>query len=183
MFLVLPYYFVIMFVDYLFPVFASSKNMTTSQIGYVFLAYGVATSYIGTFLCRVLTKRMRTVLLMSALVLILAAGLSVFAMFNNIVFAVAMVLLIALCDGVMPSLQFKLVYCLPITHKIGFSRALGIEGFFTGVISAVAPVVFSFVMTKGNAGFVLAAILVACCAVLFGSINSRVKEGGCENAQ
>lgn len=182
LFLVLPYYFVIMFVDYLFPVFANTQGMTTAQIGYVFLAYGVATSYIGTFLCRVLTKNVRTVLLMSALVLALAAGLGVFSMYNNIALAVAMVLLIALCDGIMPSLQFKLVYNLPTTQKIGFSRALGIEGFFTGAISAVAPMVFSFVMTKGNIGFTIASGIMAACAILFGGINRKVKEGGNEDA-
>ncbi len=182
LFLVLPYYFVIMFVDYLFPVFANGQGMSTAQIGYVFLAYGVATSYIGTFLCRVLSKKIRTVLLMSSLVLALAAGLGVFSIYNNIALAIAMVLLIALCDGIMPSLQFKLVYDLPTTRKIGFSRALGIEGFFTGAISAIAPVVFSFVMTKGNLGFTIASSLVAACAILFGAINRKVKEGGSDHA-
>lgn len=182
LFLVLPYYFVIMFVDYLFPVFANGQGMSTSQIGYVFLAYGVATSYIGTFLCRVLTKKVRTVLLMCMLVLALAAGLGVFSLYNNITLAIAMVLIIALCDGIMPSLQFKLVYNLPTTQKIGFSRALGIEGFFTGAISAVAPMVFSFVMTKGNIGFTIASGLVAACAVLFGAINRKFKEGGNKDA-
>lgn len=181
LFLVLPYYFVIMFVDYLFPVFASTQGMSTSQIGYVFLAYGVVTSYIGTFLCRILTKKVRTVLLMSALVMALAAGLGVFSVYNNIMLAVAMVLLIALCDGIMPSLQFKLVYSLPTTQKIGFSRALGIEGFFTGAVSAVAPMVFSFVMTQGNIGFTIASGIVALCAILFGAINRKAK-GGNEDA-
>ncbi len=182
LFLVLPYYFVIMFIDYLFPVFANDRGMTTAQIGYVLLGYGVVTSYIGTFLCRVLTKKFRTVLLMSAIVLALAAGLGVFSMYNNVALAVAMVMLIALCDGIMPSLQFKLVEQLPTTHKIGFSRALGIEGFFTGAISAVAPMIFTFVMTTGNTGFMIAAVLVALCAVLFGAINNKVKEGKGENA-
>ncbi|MBQ5771567.1 MAG: MFS transporter [Clostridia bacterium] len=178
LFLVFPYYFVIMFVDYLFPVFANTQGVTTAQIGYVFLAYGVATSYIGTFLCRILTKKVRTVLLMGALVLALAAGLGVFSVYNNITLAICMVLLIALCDGIMPSLQFKLVYNLPTTQKIGFSRALGIEGFFTGAISAVAPMVFSFVMTKGNTGFMIASGIVAVCAFLFGSINVKGDKGG-----
>lgn len=181
-FLVFPYYFVCMFVDYLFPVFANAQGVSTSQIGYVFLAYGVATSYIGTFLCRVLTKKVRTILLMSILVLTLAAGLGVFSVYNNITLAVCMVLLIALCDGIMPSLQFKLVYNLPTTQKIGFSRALGIEGFFTGAVSAVAPMVFSFVMTKGNIGFMIASGIVALCAFLFGGINLKADKGGNENA-
>ncbi len=182
LFLVLPYYFVIMFIDYLFPVFANDRGMTTAQIGYVLLAYGVVTSYIGTFLCRVLSKRVRTVLLMSAIVLALAAGLGVFSLYNNVALAVAMVMLIALCDGIMPSLQFRLVEHLPTTHRIGFSRALGIEGFFTGAISAVAPMIFTFVMTTGNTGFMIAAALVALCAILFGAINNKVKEGEVENA-
>ena len=101
-----------------------------------------------------------------------------FSVYNNITLAICMVLLIALCDGIMPSLQFKLVYNLPTTQKIGFSRALGIEGFFTGAISAVAPMVFSFVMTKGNTGFMIASGIVAVCAFLFGSINVKGDKGG-----
>ena len=37
---------------------------------------------------------------------------------------------------------------------------------------------FSFVMTTGNIGFTIASGVVAVCALLFGGINRKVKEGG-----
>ncbi|MFV0412066.1 MAG: MFS transporter [Oscillospiraceae bacterium] len=164
-FLVVPYYFSIMFVDYLFPVFANEKGMPTVTIGYIFLAYGIATSYVGTFLCRVLSKKIRTLALMFIILVALGAGLGAFALYGNLVLAIGFVLFIALCDGIMPSLQFKFLYTLPITGRIGFSRTLGIEGFFSGAISAGAPVVFSLMMV--NEKFMAAAAVILVCALVF----------------
>ena len=83
---------------------------------------------------------------------------------------------IALCDGIMPSLQFKYLYSLPSARRVGFSRMLGIEGFFSGAISAAAPIVFSMVTMYGNAAFMAAAAVFLTCGILF-YWNSRKKTG------
>lgn len=180
---IIPYFFIMMFVDYFFPVYANSIGITTDVIGYVMLIYGIVTAYVGTPLCPVLTEKMRTKVLMPVILLILALGLFIFSVRNNIVAAAVIVALIGLADGIMPSVQFKYVYELPFAKKIGFSRALGIEGFFSNLIGAAAPVIFGVVMMFGNGGLALVAALIASCALVFILINRSfsakdIKKGG-----
>ena len=85
------------------------------------------------------------------------------------------VLLIGIADGVMPSAQFEYLYHLPLSKKLGFSKTLGIEGFFSSLIGAAAPVVFSVLMMYGNGGLVVVALVVCICAILFAAINKSKK--------
>lgn len=177
LFIIIPYYFIMMFVDYFFPVYANSRGVTTDVIGYVMLAYGIVTAYIGTPLCPKLEKKFSATLLMPALLLILAGGFLVFALHNLLIVAVLIVLMIGIADGTMPSIQFAYVYDLPFARRIGFSRALGIEGFFSSLIGAVAPVVFGVVMMYGNGGLGVVAVLVVACEVGFMTLNGLVGKG------
>ncbi|MBR0091274.1 MAG: hypothetical protein IJP92_06220, partial [Lachnospiraceae bacterium] len=182
LFVIIPYFFIMMYTDYFFPVYANSVGVTTDVIGYVMLAYGIATAYIGTKLCPKLIKRVPAALLMPLLLLILAGSFLAFALHNMLVFAVLIVLMIGVIDGIMPSLQFMYVYSLPFAKRIGFSKALGIEGLFSNMIGAVAPVIFGVVMMYGNSGLGIVAVMIAVCAVLFAFINivhhgRRPKEG------
>ena len=177
LFIILPYYFAMMFVDYFFPVFANSKGITTDVIGYVMLAYGIATAYIGTPLCPRLAKKISAPVLMALILYILAGGFILFAVHNMLISAIIIVLLMGIADGTMPSIQFEYVYDLPFSKRIGFSRALGIEGFFSSLIEAVAPVVFGLVMMFGNSGLGAIAALVIICETVFLLMNGIFKKG------
>ncbi|MBR5969318.1 MAG: MFS transporter [Lachnospiraceae bacterium] len=175
MFIIIPYFFIMMFTDYFFPVYANSVGITTDVIGYVMLAYGIATAYIGTKLCPVLTKRASSSLLMPLVLLILAASFMLFSIHSMFISAALIVVLIGIADGIMPSLQFLYVYTLPFAQRVGFSKALGVEGFFSNMIGAIAPVIFGIVMLYGNSGLGIVAILIAISAVLFAIMNGIVK--------
>ncbi|WP_026658374.1 MFS transporter [Butyrivibrio sp. AC2005] len=176
-FVIIPYFFIMMFVDYYFPVYANSEGISTDTIGYVMLIYGIVTAYVGTPLCPVLSKKFNPKILMPTILLILAAALFLFSIKNYVIVAAVIVALIGLVDGIMPSIQFKYVYDLPLARKIGFSKALGIEGFFSNMIGAVAPIIFGVVMMYGNGGLAVVAILVGVCAILFMFINGDFKGG------
>lgn len=171
LFVIVPYFFIMMFVDYFFPVYANSVNVTTDTIGYVMLIYGIVTAYVGTPLCPKLSQRFPAYILMPVILIILGGGFLIFSVHNALIFAVLIVVLIGIADGIMPSIQFQYVYDLPYAKKIGFSRALGIEGFFSNLIGAVAPVIFGVVMLYGNGGLGLIAILIIVCSVLFLMMN------------
>lgn len=175
LFMIIPYFFIMMFVDYFFPVYAVEQGVTVDEIGYVTLFYGIATAYIGAKLCDRLMKRMQPVLLMAVIMFILAGSIFLFSVRNYVPFAVLIVLLIGVADGIMPSAQFDYLYHLPISQKIGFSWALGIEGFFSSLIGAAAPMVFSIVMMQGNGGLAVVAVVVCICALLFITINGKKK--------
>lgn len=171
LFLVVPYFFISMYLDYFFPVYADTKGMSTASIGHIFLLYGISTSYIGAFLCSFLSKKIKNIILMFSLLTLLGVGMGWFALSDSIVCAIALVLMIAVIDGIMPSLQYRYVYSLEISKKIGISRIIGIEGAFSSAIRGVAPVIFGFVMMYGNRGLFITGIIVAAFAILFLCVN------------
>ncbi len=177
LFLVVPYFFISMYLDYFFPVYADAKGMSTASIGHIFLLYGISTSYIGAFLCNLLSKKIKTIVLMSSLLTLLGVGMGWFALSDSIVYAIALVLMIAVIDGIMPSLQYRYVYTLEISKKIGISRIIGIEGAFSSAIRGVAPVVFGFVMMYGNSGLLVTGIIVVAAAISFLCINKFSNKG------
>ena len=177
LFIIIPYFFTMMFVDYFFPVYANGEGVTTDVIGYVMLLYGIATAYIGTWLCPRLTKKIPATALMPMVLLILAASFFIFAIHNFVAVAVLIVILIGIADGIMPSIQFVYVYGLPFSKKIGFSKALGIEGFFSSMIGAAAPVIFGVVMMYGNGGLAVVAVLIAAACILFALMNGIGRKG------
>ncbi len=177
LFLVVPYFFISMYLDYFFPVYADAKGMSTASIGHIFLLYGISTSYIGAFLCNFLSKKIKTIVLMSSLLALLGVGMGWFALSDSIVYAIALVLMIAVIDGIMPSLQYRYVYTLEISKKIGISRIIGIEGAFSSAIRGVAPVVFGFVMMYGNRGLLVTGVIVVAVAISFLFINKFSSKG------
>lgn len=177
LFFVIPYFFISMYIDYFYPVYADTKGMSTAGIGHIFLLYGISTSYIGAFLCNFLSKRIKNVVLMSSLLALLGVGMGWFAIGDTIAYAVALVLLIAVIDGIMPSLQYRYVYSLEISKKIGISRIIGIEGAFSSAIRGIAPVIFGFVMMYGNRGLLITGLVVVVTAVVFLIVNKFSSKG------
>lgn len=171
LFMVLPYFFIMMFVDYFFPVYANGQGMTTETIGYVFLAYGICTSYVGVWICNRLSKRFGCISLMTGFLGLLGVGIFVFSARNVFFFSVVLVMTIAIADGIMPSQQFKYLYSLPFARKAGFSRAVSMEGIFSSAIRGVAPMIFGYIMMRGNTGLLAVAALIVLCAAVFWLVN------------
>lgn len=172
-FLILPYSFISMYVDYFFPVYADSNGMTTTGIGNVFLMYGILTSYVGSFLCKYLSKRIRTVFFATLTLALLGINLSLFAVLESLAYATAFMLLIAIADGIMPSLQYRFVYSLDITKQIGLSRVIGMESAFGNAIRGIAPVIFGTAMLFGGTGLLIAGVLVFILSILFLAVNRK----------
>ena len=171
LFIVIPYSFVMMFVDYFFPVFAVGHGVSMELIGVVMLLYGMATAYVGTWICKKEGGKVAPGVLLTACLVVLAVTIGVFAVHEYVILAAVIVLAIGIADGIMPSMQFEYVYHLPLSERIGFSRTLGIEGFFSSLIGAAAPVVFSVVMMVGGLYIIAGVVLV--CAVMFYLINKK----------
>lgn len=178
-FMVLPYFFITMFVDYFFPVYANAQGITTEMIGYVFLVYGICTSYLGGWICNILSRHFSCAVLMAAFLCLIGGGILAFSVRNILIFSIPLILLIAVADGIMPSQQFKYVYELPFSRKFGFTRAVSTEGIFSSSIRGIAPILFGYVMLKGNQGLMTVAVLVMVSAFVFALVNGicRRKEG------
>lgn len=171
LFLILPYSFIMEFVDYFFPVFANSVGVGTDQVGYVLFVYGLVSAYLGTWLCNRLSKRWHCAAIIVATLLALCVGIGVFAIYPGLVMAIAVVMLIALSDGLMPSQQFQYVYDLPTSKRIGFTKALSIEGVIGGAIRGISPMIFSLIMAYGMHGLYWVAAIVLLCGAAFAIIH------------
>jgi predicted MFS family arabinose efflux permease len=177
--LIIPYSFVSMYLDYFFPVYADANGMSTGNIGHVFLLYGIATAYVGTFICNRFSKSVKTALFMASLLLIAGCVMGVFSVYANLALAVAFVLLMGITDGIMPSLQYRYVFSLDISKRYGISRVIGMEGTFAGIIRGVSPFIFSLVMIYGETGLLISSVAVMAAAVILFALN--VKKGDALN--
>lgn len=170
---IVPYFFIMMFVDYFFPVFANDAGISTEVIGYVFLIYGVATSYLGTYLCSIFTKKIGTLKLMCTLVVILGIGMAGFSLHSSFLMLIVVVMLIAIADGIMPSVQYKYVTLMEYTKKTGLEKTIGMEGVFSNGIRGFAPIIFGIVMMNGTRGIMAVSMIVILCTVAFFLLNRR----------
>ncbi len=175
--LVIPYFFISMVLDYYFPIYGDKEGMSTASIGHVFLLYGVVTSYLGAFLCRFLSRKIPTAVLMSGILLLLGAFLGLSALWGGLYPAIGLVLFIAVADGIMPSLQYRFVLSLELAGRLGISRVIGLEGAFAGMVRGASSFIFGLAMLHGSTGLFLAGVLVMAAALLFGFVNYRRKGG------
>lgn len=171
LFLILPYSFIMEFVDYFFPVFANSAGVSIDQIGYVLFVYGLVSAYFGTWLCNRLSKRWHCAAIIVVTLLVLCAGIGLFSVYPGMLMAIGIVMLVALSDGLMPSQQFQYVYDLPTSKRIGFTRALSIEGVISSAIRGISPFIFSLLLAYGMHGLSWVAAVIFICAVCFGAIH------------
>lgn len=167
LFLVLPYSFIMEFVDYFFPVYANVQGITEDQVGYVLFVYGLLSAYLGTWLCDRFSQRHSSCSLIVVMMAVLCVGLGAFAMGQTVWLAILVVMLIALSDGIMPSQQFRYVYDLPTARRLGFTKALSMEGVIGGAIRGLAPMIFSALLAYGMDGLYGVAGTVAVCTALF----------------
>ena len=134
---------------------------------------GIGTAYLGAVLCPKLSAKYSPTHLMPVLLVILSGVILIFAFKNMVLFAILVVFMIGTADGIMPSIQFEYVYKLPFSKKKGFSKALGIEGFFSNLIGAIAPVIFGVVMIYGSGGLAVVSVAVLALSALFWFVNSK----------
>lgn len=176
LFIIVPYSFIMEYVDYFFPVYANAHEVSTDTIGYVMLFYGIITCYIGAPLCSKFPSGKKASRTMSALLLAIGVLLAVFSASDILILASLVVLLIGFSDGVMPSMQFDYLYNLPFSKRKGFSKALGVEGFFSSAIGALAPIAFGVVMMYGNGGLMIVSGFILAAGVLFYVFDKTRKE-------
>lgn len=167
LFLVLPYSFIMEFVDYFFPVYANAQGITEDQVGYVLFVYGLLSAYLGTWLCNRFSTHHSSAALIVVMMAVLCVGLGAFAMGQTVWMAILVVMMIALSDGMMPSQQFRYVYDLPTARRLGFTRALSLEGVMGGAIRGLAPMIFSALLAYGMDGLYWVTGTVAVCTALF----------------
>lgn len=159
--LTLPVAVCSMFMDYFFPLFGASINLSTSNIGRGFLIHGLCIvylgPYLGNFMGRVLDVRRGSIL--SALMT--AVALLIFAKFGSLYAALAAILMLGLADSFGVVAQNNYFLSLQATGQMGESKALAYYSMVRRLGQMAGPFIFGGLALMG-AGMSVGVIGLTC---------------------
>ncbi|PWC82562.1 hypothetical protein TSH100_23360 [Azospirillum sp. TSH100] len=168
-----------MFLIYYFPLFASGLGKPASTVGQAFLLYGLCIVYLGPLLSRLMrSSGVAPGLPVLASGLIMAAGLTTFALTGSLMGAFLAILLLGLSDSFGLTAQQRYLERLPVvgTHGLAVPQSYHLNARKIGQV--IGPMLFSAAAVAGGAGATLiglglAAALLLHLALSFLSLRRR----------
>ncbi|MDD3024500.1 MAG: MFS transporter [Syntrophomonadaceae bacterium] len=163
--LTLPLAVCSMFMDYFFPLFGASINLSTSNIGRGFLLYGLCIVYLGPYLGHYMGKILdvRRGSILSAFMT--AAALIIFAKWGTLYAALAAILILGLADSFGVVAQNNYFLSLQATGQMGESKALAYYSMVRRMGQVTGPFIFGSLAVLG-AGISVGMIGLACLGML-----------------
>lgn len=163
--LTLPMAVCSMFMDYFFPLFGASINLSTANIGRGLLIHGLCIVYLGPYLAGFLGKSwdIKKGTVISALMT--AGAMVLFAYWGNLWAALAAILLLGLADSFGIVAQNNYFLSLPATGQMGENKALAYYSTVRRMGQVAGPFVFGGLAVLG-AGRSVGIIGAACLAML-----------------
>ncbi|CAO3359611.1 MFS transporter [Azospirillum palustre] len=156
-----------MFLIYYFPLFASGLGQPASTVGQAFLLYGLCIVYLGPLLSRLMrSSNMAPGLPVLASGLIMAAGLTTFALTGSLVGAFLAILLLGLSDSFGLTAQQRYLERLPVvgTHGLAVPQSYHLNARKIGQV--IGPMLFSAAAVAGGAGATLIGLGLAAALLL-----------------
>jgi len=156
-----------MFLIYYFPLFASGLGQPASTVGQAFLLYGLCIVYLGPLLSRLMrSSNVAPGLPVLASGLIMAAGLTTFALTGSLVGAFLAILLLGLSDSFGLTAQQRYLERLPVvgTHGLAVPQSYHLNARKIGQV--IGPMLFSAAAVAGGAGATLIGLGLAAALLL-----------------
>lgn len=156
-----------MFLIYYFPLFASGLGQPASTVGQAFLLYGLCIVYLGPLLSRLMrSSNVAPGLPVLASGLIMAAGLTTFALTGSLVGAFLAILLLGLSDSFGLTAQQRYLERLPVvgTHGLAIPQSYHLNARKIGQV--IGPMLFSAAAVAGGAGATLIGLGLAAALLL-----------------
>lgn len=156
-----------MFLIYYFPLFASGLGQPASTVGQAFLLYGLCIVYLGPLLSRLMrSSNLAPGLPVLASGLIMAAGLTTFALTGSLVGAFLAILLLGLSDSFGLTAQQRYLERLPVvgTHGLAVPQSYHLNARKIGQV--IGPMLFSAAAVAGGAGATLIGLGLAAALLL-----------------
>jgi predicted MFS family arabinose efflux permease len=176
--LVIPSCIVGAFSDFYTPLYAVEIGKDTSDVGRIFLLYGIVIIYLGPKMSEVFRNRLgggiKINIFYNAL---LAAGLLLSGFFGGFGILVVSIIIIGLADGFGFGAQNDYFLSLPFMAKIPPSRALSILSFLKKLAAMLGPIVFAICLhvTKTR-GILIIGIAVLAAALMAITLKNKRKE-------
>ncbi|MCP1615175.1 MFS family permease [Azospirillum lipoferum] len=156
-----------MFLIYYFPLFASGLGQPASTVGQAFLLYGLCIVYLGPLLSRLMrSSGVAPGLPVLASGLIMAAGLTTFALTGSLMGAFLAILLLGLSDSFGLTAQQRYLERLPVvgTHGLAVPQSYHLNARKIGQV--IGPMLFSAAAVAGGAGATLIGLGLAAALLL-----------------
>lgn len=156
-----------MFLIYYFPLFASGLGQPASTVGQAFLLYGLCIVYLGPLLSRLMrSSNVAPGLPVLASGLIMAAGLTTFALTGSLVGAFLAILFLGLSDSFGLTAQQRYLERLPVvgTHGLAIPQSYHLNARKIGQV--IGPMLFSAAAVAGGAGATLIGLGLAAALLL-----------------
>ena len=145
-----------MFLIYYFPLYASGLGQPASTVGQAFLLYGLCIVYLGPLLSRLMrSSGVPAGLPVLASGLIMAAGLTVFALTGTLTGAFLAILLLGLSDSFGLTAQQRYLERLPVVDAHGLAVPQSYHLNARKIGQVVGPMLFSAAAVAGGAGATL----------------------------
>ena len=165
----------LMFLNYFVPVYAKTIGITPSDVGRLFLLYGLCVVYLGPVLSKSVIGKYSFKLSTSISFLLIIAGLLLFGFMPGPITCAIAVLALGLSDGIGLVAQNNYFLSLDAVKRHGVGKSLGIFSIVKKMGQTMGPLVFGW-LSMVSMGIGLLGILFALALLLFiVTSSSRVK--------
>ncbi len=147
----LPVIICTMFIDYYFPLFAESQNMSTSSIGRAFLLNGLSIIYLGPLLSKYIPKYIGSKLSMLLAGAIVCTGIIQFAIIGTITSALVAIFLIGVGESFGITTRINYYSSTNEVAKLGQGKALGYYGLIENLGQVLGPIIYGIAVSVGVA--------------------------------
>lgn len=162
----------LMFLNYFVPVYAKTIGITPSDVGRLFLLYGLCVVYLGPVLSRTVIKKYSFKLSTAVSFLLIIFGLLLFGFMPNPITCAIAVLTLGLSDGIGLVAQNNYFLSLKAVQRHGVGKSLGIFSIVKKVGQTMGPLVFGWLSVM-ESGIGVLGILFAVALLFFVFAASR----------
>jgi predicted MFS family arabinose efflux permease len=149
LFVLLPFMVAISFREYLFPIYAEDMGITESNIGRIYLLFGIFIIYAGPVITKALIERFSTKTAIIVSNCIMLSGILLFAFVQSKATAVIGVFLLSVATSFGYAVQSTHYSTTPAVGEYGESKAMGIYSLFDNGGQTLGPVVYGLALLLG----------------------------------
>jgi predicted MFS family arabinose efflux permease len=166
----------LMFLNYFVPVYAKTIGITPSDVGRLFLLYGLCVVYLGPVLSKSVIGKYSTKLSTAVSFMLIIAGLLLFGFLPGPLTCAVAVLTLGLSDGIGLVAQNNYFLSLEAVRHYGIGKSLGIFSIVKKIGQTLGPLVFGWLSMIGM-GIGMLGIVFAVALLLFIFISSHRAKG------
>jgi predicted MFS family arabinose efflux permease len=165
----------LMFLNYFVPVYAKSIGITPSDVGRLFLLYGLCVVYLGPVLSRTVVGKYSFRSSTSVSYLLVISGLLLFGFLPGPITCAIAVMALGLSDGIGLVAQNNYFLSLEAVKQYGVGKSLGVFSIVKKIGQTVGPMIFGWLSMVGMGIGFLGIVFAIALLLFFVTSSSREK--------